>query len=100
MEFSMIVLAGGKSSRMGRDKSDLLLGMDTFLNVQIRKGTELGIRDILVSGYRGEDCPVPVIRDRLEGRGPLGGLEACCGAPSMIKCWCWEWTSHWSRLPN
>ena len=32
MEFSMIVLAGGKSSRMGRDKSDLLLGMDTFLN--------------------------------------------------------------------
>ena len=77
MEFSMIVLAGGKSSRMGRDKSDLLLGMDTFLNVQIRKGTELGIRDILVSGYRGEDCPVPVIRDRLEGRGPLGGLEAC-----------------------
>ena len=77
MEFSMIVLAGGKSSRMGRDKSDLLLGMDTFLNIQIRKGRELGIQDILASGYRGENCPVPVIRDRLEEKGPLGGLEAC-----------------------
>ena len=86
MEFSMIVLAGGKSSRMGRDKSDLLLGMDTFLNVQIRKGTELGIRDILVSGYRGE--------------APWADWRHACGAPSMIKCWCWEWTSHWSRLPN
>jgi molybdopterin-guanine dinucleotide biosynthesis protein A len=52
--FSMIVLAGGASSRMGRDKSDLLLGNRTFLETQIRKGIQLGIKDILVSGYRGE----------------------------------------------
>lgn len=77
MKYSMIILAGGRSSRMGRDKSELMLGEDTFLEAQIRKGRMLGIQDILVSGYRGQRCPVPVVRDRLEGKGPLGGLESC-----------------------
>lgn len=77
MKYSMIILAGGRSSRMGRDKSELMLGEDTFLEAQIRKGRMLGIQDILVSGYRGQRCPAPVVRDRLEGKGPLGGLESC-----------------------
>lgn len=38
MKYSMIILAGGRSSRMGRDKSELMLGEDTFLEAQIRKG--------------------------------------------------------------
>ena len=36
--FSMIVLAGGKSSRMGTDKADLTIGDKTFLQIQIEKG--------------------------------------------------------------
>ncbi|MDO4491026.1 MAG: molybdopterin-guanine dinucleotide biosynthesis protein B [Lachnospiraceae bacterium] len=76
-EVSMVILAGGKSSRMGRDKSDLLLGQKTFLELQIEKGRSLGISDILVSGYRGNRCTVPVIKDRMLEKGPLGGLEAC-----------------------
>lgn len=76
-EVSMVILAGGKSSRMGRDKSDLLLGEKTFLEVQIEKGRALGISDILVSGYKGERCSIPVIKDRFLEKGPLGGLEAC-----------------------
>lgn len=76
-EVSMVILAGGKSSRMGRDKADLLLGEKTFLEIQIEKGRTLGIEDILVSGYRGERCPVPVVKDRFVEKGPLGGLEAC-----------------------
>lgn len=74
---SMVVLAGGKSSRMGHDKSDLRLGNHTFLEFQIEKGRQLGIKDILVSGYRGDVCSASVVRDRMADRGPLGGLEAC-----------------------
>ena len=74
---SMVVLAGGKSSRMGNDKSDLQLGDQTFLECQIQKGRQLGIIDILVSGYKGNACSAPVVRDRVADRGPLGGLEAC-----------------------
>ncbi|MCQ2510466.1 MAG: formate dehydrogenase accessory sulfurtransferase FdhD [Lachnospiraceae bacterium] len=72
---SMVILAGGKSSRMGRDKADLTLGEKTFLEIQIEKGRALGITDILVSGYKGDRCSVPVVKDRLTDKGPLGGLE-------------------------
>ena len=74
---SLVVLAGGKSSRMGRDKSDLPIGESTFLEWQIRKGRKLGITDIQVSGYRGACCSAPVTPDRFPGKGPLGGLESC-----------------------
>lgn len=53
-EISMIILAGGASSRMGRDKSDLTIDGKTFLEMQIEKGEKLGINDILLSGYRGK----------------------------------------------
>ncbi len=82
----MIVLAGGRSSRMGRDKSDLIYRDQTFLNIQLQKGRQLGIRDILVSGYRGKRCEERVVMDRLEGRGPLGGLEACLRLAAHDRC--------------
>lgn len=75
-KLAMAVLAGGMSRRMGCDKADLLCGGKTFLQIQIEKGKRLGIEEILVSGYRGSKCMVPVIRDRYPDRGPLGGLEA------------------------
>lgn len=40
-EISMIILAGGASSRMGRDKSDLTIDGKTFLEMQIEKGKSL-----------------------------------------------------------
>ena len=77
-EISMIILAGGASSRMGRDKSDLTIDGKTFLEVQIEKGEQLEISDILLSGYHGgKKYKYPVIPDRFPGKGPLGGLEAC-----------------------
>lgn len=75
--YSMIILAGGKSSRMGIDKADLLLHGKTFLETQIEKGRELGISDVLVSGYHGKNCSAPTVPDRIKAKGPLGGLEAC-----------------------
>ena len=77
-QISMVVLAGGASSRMGRDKSDLIIEGKTFLEMQIEKGKKLGISDILLSGYHVENkYEYPIIPDRFPGKGPLGGLEAC-----------------------
>ena len=61
---------------MGTDKAELRLGDKTFLQHQISKGEALGIKDIVVSGYRGKWCERPVVFDRYPGKGPLGGLEA------------------------
>lgn len=83
---SMVVLAGGRSSRMGTDKSDLLYKEQTFLETQIQKGQKLGIDDILISGYRGRACSGRVVPDRFVGKGPLGGLEACLRQAIHPRC--------------
>lgn len=85
-KYSMVVLAGGKSSRMGTDKADLCLHGQTFLELQIEKGKKLGIEDIQVSGYRGTRCKIPVTADRIPGKGPLGGLESCLRQAKHQKC--------------
>ena len=72
-KLAMIVLAGGASSRMGKEKSDLKLDGKSFLEIQIQKGSDLGVGRIYVSGYRTEE----IVMDRIKERGPLGGLEAC-----------------------
>ncbi len=69
---SGIILAGGLSSRMGRDKASLPFGGGTLLSVQEDKLRALGITDILLSGYA--DGMIP---DDTPGCGPLGGLAAC-----------------------
>lgn len=84
--YSMIVLAGGRSSRMGRDKSDLIYREQTFLDIQIEKGKKLGIEDILVSGYKGDGCAGRLVMDRFAERGPLGGLEACLRQAVHGRC--------------
>lgn len=86
LELSMIVLAGGRSSRMGMDKSDLFYRDETFLEIQVEKGRRLGITDILASGYRGKRCPARLVMDRFAGRGPLGGLEACLRQARWQRC--------------
>lgn len=86
-KISMVVLAGGASSRMGRDKCDLMIEDRTFLEMQIEKGHQLGIEDILISGYHGtKQYDHPVIPDRISGKGPLGGLEACFRAAKQKQC--------------
>ena len=84
--FTMVVLAGGASSRMGREKSDLLFGGRTFLETQIEKGRKLGARQILISGYRGTHCREEIVPDRIPGQGPLGGLESCFRKAGTEKC--------------
>ena len=85
-DFSLIILAGGHGSRMGRDKALLTMPDGrTFLQHQLDKGRALGITDILLSGSRTETEGVRVIPDNLPDSGPLGGLEACLPVISHEK---------------
>ena len=78
--FSAAVLAGGLSSRMGRDKAALPFGGTTLLAFQVEKLRSLGIEDILLSGVGQKlpgTCPVP---DVYPHKGPLSGIHACLSA--------------------
>lgn len=84
---SGVVLAGGASRRMGRNKAELTLMGKTLLQRQVDKLLALGIRDIMLSG---ENCPalpgMRVIPDEYAGKGPLGGLHACLRAARNPAC--------------
>ena len=73
-KLAMIVLAGGASSRMGKEKSDLKLDGKSFLEIQIQKGRELGVDRIYVSGYRGAHCTEESVME----------ASACCGVSSTM----------------
>lgn len=74
-KYSLVLLAGGKSSRMGKNKAELLYEGKTFTEVLVSKAAELGIQDIYVSGFEKEGAAV--VWDIYPERGPLGGIHAC-----------------------
>lgn len=76
---SGIILAGGKSSRIGQDKATILLQGKTFLDWQIQKMQALGIKDILISSPE-------AVKDIYPERGPLGGLHAGLQAAKNPRC--------------
>ena len=76
-ELSAILLAGGKSSRMGTDKAALTFRGVTFLEWQVQKLQGLGIDDIMISGGCQSVKGTRVIADEHLGRGPLSGMHAC-----------------------
>ena len=73
---SAVILAGGRSSRMGRSKAELPFGGGTFLSCQADKLRALGIRDIVVSGYPAPPEGARCVGDVFPDRGPLGGIHA------------------------
>ena len=83
---SAILLAGGKSSRMGRDKATLHFQGLSLLEWQIQKLRGLGIEDIMLSGSRQEMEGIRVVPDEFPERGPLGGLHACMKVARNSDC--------------
>ncbi len=92
IRFGGIVLAGGRSQRMGRPKAWLPVGGRTMLETVVSAVAE-GLRaaaganavPIVVVGAPGQDLPPagePVVRvdDDVEGEGPLRGMAAGLGA--------------------
>ncbi len=71
----VLILAGGKSLRLGREKAGVLLGGETLLARAIRLTRPLG--EVWVVGD-GRPLPLPpgvrMVADILPGKGPLGAL--------------------------
>jgi molybdopterin-guanine dinucleotide biosynthesis protein A len=75
-----IVLAGGRSRRMGLDKALLPFGPETMLQRVVRRLGE-AVGPIVVVAAVGQSLPelpaqVRIVRDRTGDRGPLEGLAA------------------------
>ncbi|HEY0759346.1 MAG TPA: molybdenum cofactor guanylyltransferase [Acidisarcina sp.] len=70
------VLAGGRSSRMGRDKALLDLNGAPLIEHALAKLRSLGFEPRIVGCRPDLERFAPVIEDRRPGCGPLGGIEA------------------------
>jgi len=64
-----LVLAGGQSSRMGRDKAELILDNERLVDKALSLLKSVGCGEILVSGAGG-------LADRYPKGGPLSGIDA------------------------
>jgi molybdopterin-guanine dinucleotide biosynthesis protein A len=83
MNFSAVILAGGKSSRMGCDKAFLEVGGETLLARQIRLVQAVGATEVFISGRDGADYSAfagRVLLDELAEAGPLAGIERALAA--------------------
>jgi molybdopterin-guanine dinucleotide biosynthesis protein A len=80
MKVSGYVLAGGQSSRMGRDKSLLRLGDCTLLEIALDKLKQVcsDVSILCGSAEHGETLAAygRVVSDRIPQNGPLSGLDA------------------------
>jgi len=79
MSFSAVLLAGGESLRMGKDKATVLFRAKPLWQIQLELLRNLEPEEILVSArtdppWRPED--VQLVTDDLPSCGPLSGLAA------------------------
>jgi len=77
------LLAGGKSSRMGRDKAGVEFSGAPLWRHQLHTLEQAGADEILISGrkdacYAG--CGFPIIGDEVPDAGPLAGVAALLAA--------------------
>jgi molybdopterin-guanine dinucleotide biosynthesis protein A len=82
MRFSAVILAGGRSSRMQRDKAFLPCRGTTLLARQVELVRSLAPAEILISGRVDADygaLGLPVLLDRFTDLGPLAGVERALG---------------------
>lgn len=85
MNFDAVILAGGKSSRMGRDKAFLEINGQPLLLRQIEIVRAAGAGEILISGRVGRDYSrfgLRVVQDERPEAGPLAGIHA---AMSVVR---------------
>ncbi|MBB2794521.1 UNVERIFIED_ORG: molybdopterin-guanine dinucleotide biosynthesis protein A [Rhizobium pisi] len=74
-EIAGVVLAGGRSQRMGRDKASVMLGAESLLR-HVLSRLSPQVSSIAVNADAAEE-DVPVIPDRISGKaGPMAGIHA------------------------
>lgn len=75
--FCAVLLAGGRSTRMGRDKAGLMVDGAPLWQRQLATLRALAPRELFISGRR--DGPyagagIEIVEDETPGLGPLGGI--------------------------
>jgi len=88
MSFSAVILAGGQSRRMGRDKAFLSTHGQTLLARQLQTVRAAGATELFISGRTDVDYssyPAYIVRDRFPEAGPLAGLEAALAAATHSR---------------
>ncbi len=85
-KYSLLLLAGGKSSRMGKNKAELVYEGKTFVDTLISKAKKLGITQIYLSGQSEKKEQAQIVWDIYPERGPLGGIHACMKAMTTPFC--------------
>lgn len=94
MNYGAVILAGGKSSRMGREKSQLTLFGVSFLEKLVSELS--GFSELLISLDRLKNHPAAaqmgfVVEDLRPGCGPMGGLYAAlhaCSSDALVTVPC------------
>ncbi len=82
-DFSAVILAGGNSSRMGRDKAWLEVGSQRLLERQIELVRATGAVEVFISGRAATDYAGlggRVLHDQFANAGPLAGIERALDA--------------------
>lgn len=74
--FDAFVLAGGQSSRMGRDKALLEVDGRPLIALAVDRLRALSLEPRICGARPDLACFAPVVPDNFPGCGPLGGLEA------------------------
>jgi molybdopterin-guanine dinucleotide biosynthesis protein A len=71
-----LILAGGRSSRLGHsDKQNLQIGGESLLQRSVSALREVGARDILIVGDEGVD-DIPAVREEPAFTGPVAAIAA------------------------
>jgi molybdopterin-guanine dinucleotide biosynthesis protein A len=83
-----VVLAGGKSSRMGRSKAMLLFDGETLIVHIVRALQQMFAETIVVAAPEQElpDLPAILVRDEVAYQGPVGGIHYGLKAASGKVC--------------
>jgi molybdopterin-guanine dinucleotide biosynthesis protein A len=84
--YALLLLAGGKSSRMGRDKSLLMYQGRTFLDTLLWKGQQLGLKNFYISQHKCSHENITIVNDIYPDRGPIGGIHACMKSMENPYC--------------
>lgn len=83
MTFAAVLLAGGESRRMGRDKATLKIGGEALWQRQLNLLRSLGPERVFVSARTAPDwlpADVELLLDDSPSRGPLSGLTKAFSA--------------------
>ncbi len=78
LEACGVILAGGRSSRMGRNKALLMLDGETLI-ARLARRFSAWFRQVVIVTNTPEEygfLGIPMVSDRIPGLGPLAGLEA------------------------